>query len=272
MSSGVVNATWYEMGESLQPVHAEIIEEAPVTLYVNGKELATIMCTPRDQEDLTIGFLANEGMLDALAEVEHIHLGGDGCCVDVWLDHPVKFPERRILTSGCGGGMIFQDPSVDIEPIPDGLVIDKDALIHQFNMLQSSGSLYARARGVHSAGLTDGERLLAVTEDVGRHNTIDKLFGVCLRKGIDPSGLILIATGRLSSEMLQKATRMGCAIVASRNSPTSLSVKMAEAWKITLIGYVRRKGMRVYTHPQRVQPSRENSAERLSSIVEGSGP
>lgn len=269
MSSGAVSTTWYEMRGSLQPIHAEIIEEALVTIYVNGKEFASIMCTPLDQEDLAIGFLVSEGLIDAISEVDHIHLGGDGCCVDVWLGHSVKLPERRILTSGCGGGVTFQDPSVDIGTIQDGLVIDQDVLVHQFNMLQSSGSLYARARGVHSAGLTDGARLLAVAEDVGRHNTIDKLLGACLRRGIDPSGLILIATGRLSSEMLQKAARMGCPIVASRSSPTSLSVTMAEAWKITLIGYVRRKGMRVYTHPQRVQPSRENSAERLSSLVDG---
>jgi len=124
-------------------------------------------------------------------------------------------------------------------------------------MLQSSGSLYALARGVYSAGLTDGARLLAVAEDVDRHNTIDKLLGARLRRGIDPSGLILIATGRFSSEILQKATRMGCPIVASRNSTTSLSVKMTEARKITMSGYVRRKGMRVYTDPQRVQPSRK---------------
>jgi len=269
MSSGAVYTTWYEMGKSLKPIHAEIIEEALLTIYVNGEELATIMCTPLDQEDLAIGLLASEGMIEAISEVVNIHLGGDGCCVDIWLSHSLKAPERRILTSGCGGGVTFKDPSVDIEPIQDDLEIDQDTLVHQFNMLQSSGSLYARARGVHSAGLTDGSRLLATAEDVGRHNTIDKLLGACLRRGIDPSGLILIATGRLSSEMLQKAARMGCPIVASRNSPTSLSVKMAEAWNITLIGYVRRKGMRVYTHPQRVQPSRENSTERLSSLVEG---
>lgn len=268
MSSGVVSTTWYEMGESVQLVHAEIIEEALVTIFVNGKELATLMCTPRDQEDLAIGFLVNEGMIDAISDVDHIHLGTDGCCVDVWLGHSVKLPERRILTSGCGGGVTFQEPSVDIEPIEDERVIEQDALIQQFDLLQSPESLYARVRGVHSAGLTDGKRLLEVIEDVGRHNTIDKLLGACLRRGIDPSGLILLVTGRLSSEMLQKTARMGCPIVASRNSPTSLSVKMAEAWKITLIGYVRGTGMRVYTHPQRVQPARENSVNSLSSIVE----
>ncbi len=269
MGSGAVSATWFELGESPQPVHAEIIEEALVTIFVNGKELATIMCTPRDQEDLAIGFLVNEGMIDALADVDHIHLSGDGCCVDIWLGHSVKPPQRRILTSGCGGGVTFQDPSIGIESIQDDLVIEQDTLVHQFSMLQSSGNLYARARGVHGAGLTDGERLLVVAEDVGRHNTLDKLHGACLRKRIDPSGLILMATGRLSSEMLQKTARMGCPIVASRNSPTSLSVKMAEALKITMVGYVRRKSMRVYTHPQRIMPSQENSAQRLSSRVEG---
>jgi FdhD protein len=108
---------------------------------------------------------------------------------------------------------------------------------------------------VHTAALSDGKELLVVAEDIGRHNTLDRLLGLALIVGVDTAGLILLATGRVSSEMLRKGARMGCPIIASRNSPTSMSVALAEAWNITLIGYVRQRTMRVYTHPHRLKPA-----------------
>src|SRR3989337_1580602 len=170
----------------------------------------------------------------------------------VWLNHGFTKPERRILTSGCGGGITFEDPSLGIRPLNTDLHIDPGALFPLFTRLNSPDSLYARARGVHTAALSDGEELLVAAEDIGRHNTLDRLQGLCLIGGIETQGRILLATGRVSSEMLRKGARMGCPIIASRNSPTSMSVAMAEAFNITLAGYVRQGSMRVYTHPERL--------------------
>jgi FdhD protein len=122
-----------------------------------------------------------------------------------------------------------------------------------FGGLQRPDSLYARARGVHAAAISDGRKLLASAEDVGRHNTIDKLLGICMQRGIDTREKMLLVTGRISSEMLVKSATMGCPIVASRNSPTSLSVNLARELGITLIGYVRRQTMRIYSFPERLQ-------------------
>ena len=105
---------------------------------------------------------------------------------------------------------------------------------------------------MHTSALSDGAELVAIAEDVGRHNTVDKLRGTCLIEGIDPHGLILLCTGRISSEMINKAARMGCPVVASRTSPTSMSVRLARDWNITLVGYVRRDSMNVYAHPERL--------------------
>jgi FdhD protein len=91
-----------------------------------------------------------------------------------------------------------------------------------------------------------------VAEDIGRHNTLDRLRGECLRQGIDSRGMILLSTGRISTEMINKAVKMGCPVVASRTSPTSLTVGLARAWNITLCGYVRRNKMNVYAHPERL--------------------
>jgi FdhD protein len=248
--AGAVDARWLEYRRGWEAVHSEVIEEALVTIYVNGRELATIMCTPRDQLALALGFLKNEGRLTELDEVQLSHVSRDGCCVDVWLKHPIELPRRVIITSGCGGGVTFDDPSLALPPLTETLA-EAGTLTDLLNQLHYPGSLAARTR-VHAAGLTDGERLLARVEDVGRHNTIDKLLGECLLQGLETRGRALLATGRVSSEMLRKGALMGCPIIASRNSPTSLSVAMAEAWNITLVGYVRRDSMRVYAHPERL--------------------
>ena len=254
MSSGVVSTHWYEPHNNWTEATGEVIEEALITIYVNGIELVTIMATPVEQDLLTLGFMKNEGLIESISEVELLHISQAGCCVDIWLNRDFELPERVIITSGCGGGVTFDDPSTGIEPLESDLQIEPQVLHKFFRKLQSPTSLYARSRGVHAAGLLDPKNnlLSPVVEDVGRHNTIDKLTGCCLKHGIETREKILIVTGRTSSEMLRKAAMMGCPIVASRTSPTSLALEMAKAWGITLIGYVRSGKMRVYTWPERV--------------------
>ena len=112
--------------------------------------------------------------------------------------------------------------------------------------------LYRLSGGVHSSCLSDGERIYVTMEDIGRHNTLDKIAGRCLIENIHLSNKIILTTGRISSEMLQKAARLKAAILVSRTSPSSLSIALANQVGITLIGYARRNGFNVYSHPQRV--------------------
>jgi FdhD protein len=251
---GAVPTSWLEYKDGWQHVEAEVIEEALITIYVNGIELVTIMGSPVQQEVFAIGFLKNEGLIDSLADIEIIYSSKLGCCVDIWLNHSFDKPDRLIVTSGCGGGVTFDDPRLGIEPLESDLRVDPGSLREAFRKLQPPNSLYARSRGVHAAGLFDPEsqELLAIVEDVGRHNTIDKISGVCLQRNIDPQGQVLLVTGRISSEMIRKAANMGVPVIASRTSPTSMSVEMARAWNITLIGYVRAGRMRVYSCPERL--------------------
>jgi len=273
---GAVPALWAEYRGDWSIVQAEVIQEILLTLYVNGHELASIMCSPRDQDYLALGFLKNEGLIGDLSELQALTISRNGCCVDVWLDHAVPAPRRVVITSGCGGGVTFDDPAIGVEPLRETTLLAPERLFQRFNELHLPDSLHARARGVHAAGLTDGERILAMAEDVGRHNTIDKLRGMCLALGLPTRGRILLATGRVSSEMLRKGALMGCPIIASRNSPTSMSVAMAEAWNITLVGYVRQGSLRAYAHPERLGaqegiPSRPalRSGPRTPSSAEG---
>jgi FdhD protein len=123
---------------------------------------------------------------------------------------------------------------------------------HLIEALSRAGALYNRAGGIHTAALAEGERLLLTAEDIGRHNTLDKIAGICLRQGRSMRDRVLLTSGRVSSEMMNKVARMGIPIIISRTSPTSLSVQLAQAWGVTLIGYTRRHSFRVYAGVERV--------------------
>jgi FdhD protein len=252
MPPGSLEVTWDAYDKDWSSAHGEVIGEAILTINVNGDELVSLMATPAQQGELALGFLLNEGLINGSEDLDHMHISEDGCCVDVWLKRAIEIPKRRVITSGCGSGITFEDMRLDLGRIEVEYHTSPETLFSLFRMLHFPDSLHARARGVHASGLSDGNEILALAEDVGRHNTIDKITGICLMKDIQSAGKVLLATGRISSEMLRKAARMGCPIVASRNSPTSLSVQMADAAGITLVGYARQGKLRVYSHAYRL--------------------
>ena len=134
----------------------------------------------------------------------------------------------------------------------DRFKVQPDAIGSLVEMLFESQSLYRETGGVHTSALSDGEKIIISAEDIGRHNTLDKIAGLCLMNNIKPDTKILITTGRISSEMLQKAAHMNTPILISRTSPSSLSIEMAERYGITLIGYARKHRFNVYSNAQRV--------------------
>lgn len=245
-------------GSEPREVDGLVIDEALACISVNGEELATFMCTPRDLTELALGFLYNEGVISSLDDVRAHHLSKNGACVDVWL-HNTAFerPRRAIITAGCGGGLTFDDLSGVYEPLHSDLRASPEQLAALMRQLHLGSELYQSARGVHTAllaeidGSGDGRILLQV-EDIGRHNCLDKLQGAALLAGVATRDRILLSSGRISSEMINKARRLETPIVCSRTSPTSLSVALAEAWNITIVAYLRQDRMRVYTHPERV--------------------
>jgi FdhD protein len=231
------------------PGEGGVVREALVRLHVNGRELARLMCTPEQLDHLALGFLRSEGLILGMEDVRLVVVCPSRTCVEVWLrDANIELPGKPVLTSGCGGGITFADLEAAGAPVRSELRI----AACEIGRLMSDLLAGQEARGIHRSGLADAERLLAVAEDVGRHNTLDKIWGYCLKEGIETQERILLTTGRISSEMLGKAARMGVPLVVSRTSPTSLSVALAEAWNITLVGYARRTSMNVYTAQERV--------------------
>lgn len=237
-----------------EPHDAETIVEAPVSLTVNGQVWLSFMCTPVDLEALAVGFLYNEGVLESMDEVEDVRVCEHGDNVDVWLNRSVVQPKSWRRTSGCTGGVTAVDllARPDISFDGDQPKVPPEAIGQLVEMLFESQELYRETGGVHTSALSDGEKILISAEDIGRHNTLDKIAGLCLMNDIWPETRILITTGRISSEMLQKAARLEAPILISRTSPSSLSIEMAERYGITLIGYARTHRFNVYSNSQRV--------------------
>lgn len=254
-----------------EPVDAQIIHERLVSFFVNGQELATMMCTPCDVEALAMGFLANEGLIRTRDDVRALHICPSGSCIDVWLrETGFERPRRSVLTSGCGGGVTFDDLSKAHEPIDGTVCVTPERLWELMEELYRRAYLYKRSRGVHTSVLSDGERVLVSAEDVGRHNTLDKLRGMALLQGIDTSNCVILTTGRISSEMINKARSMGVPLVCSRTSPTSLSVRLAAEWHMTLVGYLRRHSMNIYSFPERVLCAGTSSTPDITQVMESS--
>jgi FdhD protein len=230
------------------------IVETPVSLTVNGEAWVSFMCTPVLLEAMAVGFLYNEGVIDSMQEVSDVRLCEHGDNVDVWLDHPVEKPTNWTRTSGCSGGMTAVDSIQKPRSAasPNGFALPVSGINRLVEMLFDAQGLYRETGGVHTSALTDGERILLSADDIGRHNTLDKIAGQCLMQDIQPVHRILITTGRISSEMLQKAVRLGAGMLISRTSPSSLSIELAKKWGITLIGYARKNGFNVYAHPERI--------------------
>lgn len=233
---------------------SETIVETPVSLTVNGESWITFMCTPTNLEAMAVGFLYNEGVIEKMEEVADVRVCEHGDNVDVWLSRSIQQPKSWRRTSGCTGGVTAVDllskPDITFDP---GLPrFQPEAISMLVDMLFESQELYRETGGVHTSALSDGEQIVLFAEDIGRHNTLDKIAGLCMMRDIWPQTRVLITTGRISSEMLQKAARLRAPILISRTSPSSLSIEMAERYGITLVGYARRQRFNVYSNANRV--------------------
>lgn len=233
---------------------AETIVETPVSLTVNGQVWITFMCTPIHLEELAVGFLYNEGIVNGMDDVAAVRLCEHGDNVDVWLNFDTEQPANWRRTSGCTGGVTAVDllakPNVNFAA--NRFEVQPEAVMEMVERLFESQELYRDTGGVHTSALSDGEKVVLAADDIGRHNTLDKIAGMCLTQNVWPQNRILITTGRVSSEMLQKAARLEAPILISRTSPSSLSIEMAERYGITLIGYARKHRFNVYSNGERV--------------------
>ena len=283
--------------------HAERIDDGAVigetgwTLYVNRRRWVTFMCTSQNVHHLALGFMLAEGVIHTLEDVLQLKvyespnrvywlmpalglqktLTMRGCEEAVGLidarvaGNPTPDYSARVLTSGCSGGVTFDDLSGEhpVLDLPASPIVSPSQVLDLIRELNRRAVLYRECRGVHTSALSDGERFLVVAEDVGRHNTLDKIRGQCLLENIDSEGGILLTTGRISSEMLTKARGMRVPVVISRTSPTALAVELAETWGMTVIGYARGNQMNVYTGEERIRIASPASPDGRLRVHDG---
>lgn len=232
--------------------------EAPLTIKLNGRELVTLLCTPDKMDCLALGFLRSEGLLTSMEEVADLYLREEDGLVEVELKEASGLPEKlygkRAVTSGCGKGTVFYQSldSLRSSPVKSDLSVKAARLRELMEELQKRAGLFNKTGGVHSAALAGPGGILFFCEDIGRHNAVDKIVGDCMLQGVSFEDKLLVSSGRLSSEILLKAAKLGLPILASRAAPTSLSIELAKAMQITLVGFVRGRRMNIYTHPGRI--------------------
>jgi FdhD protein len=246
-------------GGSFRETETPVIDEVPVTVTLNGREIITFLASDDGLDYLAVGFLKSEGFIEEKEDVLSIRIDSSRSKVDVETSRsdPLaeKLLEHRTVTSGCGKGTTFYHAldALLVKPVPPGPVVGADQVQRLMNLLHRNAALYRIAGGVHNAALCDAEGIILFRDDIGRHNAIDKIHGECFLKGIDVGDKLLLTTGRISSEILIKAGKLGVPILVSRSSPTGLALDLAERTGITVIALVRGGGLSVYSHPERVR-------------------
>ncbi len=237
----------------LTPREREVVEEFPLPLNVNGREIATLIASPHDLRFLVAGFLLLQGFVERVEDFKLLSVCTDFGVAKVEIKGELPEKLKPVLTSGCGTGITFTIPkALQGGTVDQGRTFSPDALFDLMDEMAKSAQRYSSHGGMHSAAVGI-DSLCLYAEDLGRHNTIDRIAGEALLKGIDLAGMMLVTSGRVSSEMVAKAALLGITLIASRTSPTSMAIKIADAAGITLIGYVRAGRFDIYAHPERLQ-------------------
>jgi len=235
---------------ALQEDSSEVVAEFPLSLTVNGREIATLVASPHQLNYLVAGFLRLQGFVSSAEDFEVLSVCSDYGAANVRIKGVLPEKLKPVLTSGCGTGITFTAP----RPLPVAAEnsYSPAQVFALMNELGRQADRYRSHGGIHSAAVGDGERLILYAEDLGRHNTLDRIAGEALLKGIDLQGLMLVTSGRVSTEMAAKAAQLGISLLASRTSPTDMAVKLCADSGITLIGYLRANRFQVYAHQERL--------------------
>ena len=258
-------------------VRQHIVKEVPLTIMLNGKELATLLCSPHSFELLALGFLVNEGMLQHRDELKSIAYRPEqgAVCVETTTSGPARtWPccacaGLRDWAKTTTGGAARTDDFLKryygkrgpLPHFPNDEEQIQPAHMTHFTLtellgfatrLNEEAYTFKLTGGVHEAALAHREGFVVSYEDVGRHNALDRVLGYTFLNDIDTSDKAVILSGRIASEMLAKVARIGVPVVVSRKAPTSLSIAMAEQLGITLVAFARGNSLSVYTHPDRV--------------------
>jgi len=244
----------------------EIAPERPLTIFLNDRELVTLLTDFSFPRELALGFLHNEGLVDRMAQVRAVQIDERQGEARVQADIPEKLIQavygKRLVTSGCGKGSIFYHVLDAVKTgrmrIESDLRFPLSALYERAADLAHGSETYRRTRGVHTAALFDPQTIFCLREDIGRHNALDKLAGWLLDHETDSRHIALYTTGRLTSEVMLKAGRIGVPLIVSRSTPTALALQLGEQLGLTAVGALRGRRCIIYLHPERISGTEES--------------
>jgi len=257
-------------GTRLSPLKKNVVQEFPLRLVVNGRELATLVASPHRLNFLTAGFFRLQGFIESLEDVECLGLCSEFGLAQVRIRGEIPPSLTPTLTSGCGTGISYNLPSRLPEISADARFSPK-SLLALMEALNAGTDRYREHGGIHSAALGDGERMLLFAEDIGRHNCLDRIVGEAMFKNIDPAGKMLVTSGRISTEMVAKAARVGIALIASRTSPTDRAIELAAQAGICLAGYVRGGAMNLYCGQERLDFEASGRIPGVTGVILAGG-
>ncbi len=235
-----------------------VIAEKPFTLYLNGKEVVTLLCAGRHLDELAVGFFHAEGFINTPDDLMDVLVDETSGRVEVHTRNDTALVERlwskRTITSGCGKGSSFYN-AVDAllsKPVLSGFEVSFGHILDRVEDLNRMSETYRLTRGVHNTALATPDEIVLFRDDIGRHNAVDMIVGHLFLRHIPMHDKMLLTTGRLTSEIIIKAAKVGIPVLVSRNIGTSLAIELAGSLGITLIGFVRGRRLTVYTCRERL--------------------
>src|SRR5690606_38847297 len=245
-------------GTEATRMEEEIVEEFPLTIILNGEEFATMVCSPTSMEELIVGFLASEGIIRLYEEIKNMFIDEAMGFAYVELYREINQASiehsKRFIGSCCGKSrqFYFKSDAKTAKTVTSQILISAEQCYNLMKELQLRSEQFRRTGGVHNAALATPERVLEVRTDVGRHNALDKIYGTVLEQKITLNDKLIVFSGRISSEVLLKVSKIGVGILLSKSAPTDLALSLANELGITAIGFARENKMNVYTHPHRI--------------------
>ena len=234
-----------------------VTEEVFLTIHLDGSELVTLLCSPGKLKELSAGFLYSSGLIHSPDDIEKMYIDSKNMTSQITLkdkDLSADVIFKRVYTSGCGKGMLFYNV-LDLahrKKVTCAMTLQSQKITVMMKAFDKKSASFKKTGGVHSAALCDGERIVSFHEDIGRHNAIDKIIGDALYNNLNMADLIVLTSGRISSDVMFKVQKMESAFIVSRSAATDLAVKLAKQWNVTLIGFARGKRMNVYSAPERI--------------------
>ncbi|MGL6108033.1 formate dehydrogenase accessory sulfurtransferase FdhD [Romboutsia sp.] len=238
--------------EKLERVTDSIIIEYLYTIFLDKEQYITLTCTPKSLEELAIGFLHSESIIEKIEDISSIRVYEDKGYVDIELKNrellEKKTNKRRIITSGCGKGSIYYDEldNLNLNQYYENKKINYSLVTDIMNEFNKKSELFRNTGGVHSVALSDLNEIIFFEEDIGRHNALDKIIGKSIENNIDVKDKAILTSGRITSEIVLKCAKLNINCIISRSAATNVAIDLANILNINLIGFVRGKKMNIY--------------------------